>query len=255
MEHHGVILLFGDLLNEADLIMAAPRRGSELGLTEKEVAEMARLARSRTEPASRVARARMLLAYRETPSPEHGSWLNLVGPGLGAHCIPIDPFYLTWKAHEYGIVTRFTEFASEINTRMPHRVSSRIAEVFDRKACVSLSRASVLILGICYKKNIDEMRESPALMLLELLEARGAYVEFCGPHIPVIPEKREHGHLGRRRAVDCSRVTIAKFDDALLATDHDAFDYNDLVTHAKLIVGIRNACGVRGPTDEKIVKA
>ena len=110
-------------------------------------------------------------------------------------------------------------------------------------------------MGISYKKYIDEMRESPSLMLLELLEARGAHVEFCDPHIPVIPETREHGHLARPRAVDCSRETIAKFDVALIATDHDAVVYNDLVTHAKLIIGTRNACGVRGPTDEKIVKA
>ncbi|MGH6798214.1 MAG: nucleotide sugar dehydrogenase [Roseiarcus sp.] len=177
------------------------------------------------------------------------------GPGLGGHCIPIDPFYLTWKAHEYGIATRFIELAGEINTRMPYHIVSRVAETLDRKAGVSLSRASVLILGITYKKNIDDMRESPSLTLIQLLEARGARVEFYDPYIPVIPETREHGHLTRRRSVDWSRETLAKFDVALIATDHDAFDYNDLVTHAKLIVDTRNACGARGLTGEKIVKA
>jgi UDP-N-acetyl-D-glucosamine dehydrogenase len=177
------------------------------------------------------------------------------GPGLGGHCIPIDPFYLTWKAHEYGIATRFIELAGEINTRMPHHIVSRVAEALDRKAGVSLSRASILILGISYKRNIDDMRESPSLTLIELLEARGARVEFYDPHIPVIPETREHGHLTRRRSVDWSREMLAKFDVALIATDHDAFDYNDVVTHAKLIVDTRNACGARGLTGENIVKA
>jgi UDP-N-acetyl-D-glucosamine dehydrogenase len=177
------------------------------------------------------------------------------GPGLGGHCIPIDPFYLTWKAHEYGIATRFIELAGEINTRMPHHVVSRVADVLDRKAGVPLSRASVLILGISYKKNIDDTRESPSLILLELLEARGAHVEFCDPHVPEIPKTREHWQLAHRRSVDWSRESIEKFDIVLIATDHDAFDYNDLVTHAKLIVDTRNACGARGLRGERIVKA
>lgn len=177
------------------------------------------------------------------------------GPGLGGHCIPIDPFYLTWKAHEYGIATRFIELAGEINTRMPHHIVSRIAEVLDRRAGLSLSRARVLVLGISYKKNIDDMRESPSLTLIELLEARGARVEFCDPHIPMIPETREHGQLTGRRSVEWSRDTLANFDLVVIATDHDAFDYNDLVTHAKLVVDTRNACGERGLLGKTIVKA
>jgi UDP-N-acetyl-D-glucosamine dehydrogenase len=177
------------------------------------------------------------------------------GPGLGGHCIPIDPFYLTWKAHEYGLVTRFIELAGEINTRMPYHIVSRVAEALDRKAGVPLSRASVLILGISYKKNIDDMRESPSLILLELLEARGAHVEFCDPHIPVIPVTREHANLAHRRTFDWDSEMIARFDVVLIATDHDAFDYCDLVTYAKLIVDTRNACGLRGLMGDKIVKA
>jgi UDP-N-acetyl-D-glucosamine dehydrogenase len=177
------------------------------------------------------------------------------GPGLGGHCIPIDPFYLTWKAHEYGVVTRFIELAGEINTRMPHHVVSRVAEALDRKAGVALSRASVLVLGIAYKKNIDDMRESPSLTLIELLEARGARVAFQDPLIPVIPPTREHAHLTGRKSVVWSSDELAKYDAVLISTDHDAFDYRALARHAKLIVDTRNACGARGLTSEKIVKA
>jgi UDP-N-acetyl-D-glucosamine dehydrogenase len=177
------------------------------------------------------------------------------GPGLGGHCIPIDPFYLTWKAHEYGIATRFIELAGEINTRMPHHVVARVAEVLDRRAGLALSRACILVLGITYKKNIDDMRESPALTLIDILEARGARVEFCDPHIPVIPETREHGHLAGRRSIEWDPETFAKFDLVLIATDHDAFEYRDLAAHAKLIVDTRNACCTRGLAGKHIVKA
>jgi UDP-N-acetyl-D-glucosamine dehydrogenase len=177
------------------------------------------------------------------------------GPGLGGHCIPIDPFYLTWKAHEYGIATRFIELAGEINTRMPHHIVSRIGEVLDLRAGLSLSRARILVLGISYKKNIDDMRESPALVLIELLEARGAHVEFSDPHIPVIPETREHGQLSGRRSVAWRRETLTDYDLVLIATDHDAFDYNAIVTHARFIVDTRNACGERGLFGSNILKA
>lgn len=177
------------------------------------------------------------------------------GPGLGGHCIPIDPFYLTWKAHEYGIATRFIELAGEINTRMPHHVVSRVAESLDRKLGISMSRASVLVLGLAYKKNIDDMRESPSLTLIELIEARGSRVEFYDPHIPIIPPTREHAHLTGRRSVDWSNEALAKYDVILISTDHDAIDYQGLVMNAKLVVDTRNACGARGLTGEKIVKA
>jgi UDP-N-acetyl-D-glucosamine dehydrogenase len=177
------------------------------------------------------------------------------GPGLGGHCIPIDPFYLTWKAHEYGISTRFIELAGEINTRMPHHVVARLAEALDRQAGVSLSRAKVLIIGVAYKKNVDDMRESPSLVLTELLEARGAEVEFYDPLIPVIPPTREHANLTGRRSIEWSEADIAEFDAVLISTDHDAVDYAALVRNSRLIVDTRNACGKRGHVEAKIVKA
>lgn len=177
------------------------------------------------------------------------------GPGLGGHCIPIDPFYLTWKAHEYGISTRFIELAGEINTRMPHHVVTRLAEALDRRSSVSLSRARVLVIGVAYKKNIDDMRESPSLILIELLEARGAKVEFYDPLIPVIPPTREHANLAGRKSIEWSRDAIGEFDAVLIATDHDAVDYTTLVDSASLVVDTRNACGRRGLSAEKVVKA
>lgn len=177
------------------------------------------------------------------------------GPGLGGHCIPIDPFYLTWKAHEFGISTRFIELAGEINTRMPHHVVSRLAEALDRHAGVSLSRARVLIVGVAYKKNIDDMRESPSLVLIELLEARGATVEFYDPLIPVIPPTREHANLTGRRSIEWSEAAVNEYDAVLISTDHDAVDYMALVEHARLIVDTRNACGKRALTEAKIIKA
>ena len=115
------------------------------------------------------------------------------GPGLGGHCIPIDPFYLTWKAREYDIATRFIELAGEINTEMPYHVVNRLAEAVDRSAGRGLNGARILILGVAYKKNVDDMRESPALKLMALLERRGAVVDYHDPFIPVLPPTREHG--------------------------------------------------------------
>ena len=177
------------------------------------------------------------------------------GPGLGGHCIPIDPFYLTWKAHEFEIGTRFIELAGEINTRMPYHVVSRVAEALDRASGVALSRASILVLGIAYKKNIDDMRESPSLKLIELLEARGAKVEFCDPHIPVIPSTREHAELSGRKSVAWSTKALASADVVLIATDHEAFDFAELATAARLVVDTRNACGSRGIKGGHIIKA
>lgn len=159
------------------------------------------------------------------------------GPGLGGHCIPIDPFYLTWKARQHGIETRFIELAGEINTDMPRYVVSRLeaALVEDGR---KLKGADILLLGMAYKKNIDDMRESPALVLLELLEAAGAKVAFHDPHVPVIPMTREHSALAGRRSVDVDKAATA--DAVLIVTDHDAVDYKALADAAKLIVDTRN---------------
>lgn len=177
------------------------------------------------------------------------------GPGLGGHCIPIDPFYLTWKAREYDIATRFIELAGEINSRMPYRVVNRLAELLDSKGHRNLSDAKILILGIAYKKNIDDMRESPALKLIELIEKRGAHVEFHDPFIPVIPPTREHAELTGRVSVAVDGPSLAGFDAVLIATDHDDVDYAAIVGNSKLVVDTRNACARNGCMAPHVFKA
>lgn len=158
------------------------------------------------------------------------------GPGLGGHCIPIDPFYLTWKAREYGLNTRFIELAGEVNSGMPAWVFAKVADALnDHGKAVNGSR--VLVLGIAYKKNVDDMRESPAVHLMEMLRAKGAEVAYADPHVPVFPKLREHQFDLKSEPINAE--TLAAFDCVLLATDHDAFDYNEIVSHSRLIVDSR----------------
>jgi UDP-N-acetyl-D-glucosamine dehydrogenase len=177
------------------------------------------------------------------------------GPGLGGHCIPIDPFYLTWKAREFDISTRFIELAGEINTRMPYRVVDRVAEVLDKRVGRGLASARILILGLAYKKNVDDIRESPSFKLIELMEARGAEVDYYDPYVPVIPVTREHAPLAGRKSVDLTPRTIASYDAVLISTDHDEVDYRLVVEHAKVTVDTRNACAKAGVVSDKVVKA
>ncbi|HEV2560406.1 MAG TPA: nucleotide sugar dehydrogenase [Microvirga sp.] len=177
------------------------------------------------------------------------------GPGLGGHCIPIDPFYLSWKAREYDITARFIELAGEVNTRMPHHVVERLAETLDRRAGKGLTGSRVLILGLAYKKNIDDLRESPSLKLIELIESRGAHVDYCDPFFPEVPNTREHSALAGRRSVNFDAETIATYDAALIATDHDIFDYKLLVEHARLVIDTRNACSRAGAEGSNVIKA
>lgn len=177
------------------------------------------------------------------------------GPGLGGHCIPIDPFYLTWKAREYDITTRFIELAGQINSGMPYVVVNRLAEFLDLHLKRSLSAARVLVLGIAYKKNIDDMRESPSLKLIELIEKRGAHVEFHDPHIPVIQPTREHPELAGRKSIPLTADTLTDFDAVLIATDHDDVDYKFLAEHSKLVVDTRNACARAGVNARNVFKA
>jgi UDP-N-acetyl-D-glucosamine dehydrogenase len=177
------------------------------------------------------------------------------GPGLGGHCIPIDPFYLSWRAREFGIVTRFIELAGEINTAMPQHVVNRLAEALDRRSGRGLKGASILIIGAAYKKNIDDMRESPALVLMELLARRDAVVRYHDPLVPVIPPTREHAALAGMMSVPLQAETIAEADAVLIATDHDAIDYAMIATSAALVVDTRNAMASRGLTGDHIVKA
>ncbi len=166
------------------------------------------------------------------------------GPGLGGHCIPIDPFYLTWKARQHGVETRFIELAGEINTNMPNYVVQRLEEGL-AKQDKKLAGAEILLIGIAYKKNIDDTRESPALVLIEILEQAGAQVAFHDPHVPEIPMTREHSELAGRCSVNIERA--ATTDAVLIVTDHDAVDYEELASRAKLIVDTRNAMvGING---------
>ena len=162
------------------------------------------------------------------------------GPGLGGHCIPIDPFYLTWKAKELGLATRFIELAGEINTAMPEHVVQRAAEALDRQRGKGLNGARVLILGVAYKKNVDDMRESPALVIWASLAARGAEVTYHDPHVAVIPPSRRHGRLAGAHSVplDAERLRVA--DLVLVTTDHDAVDYALVAAEARLVVDTRN---------------
>lgn len=177
------------------------------------------------------------------------------GPGLGGHCIPIDPFYLTWKAREYDISTRFIELAGEINTAMPRRVVGRLAEALDRRFGRGLSGARVLVVGVAYKKNVDDTRESASLKLIELLEERGAVTDFHDPHVPEIAMTREHAALAGRRSAPLTDEAVGRYDAVLIATDHDAVDYRALAGAARLVVDTRNACARAGADMAKVVKA
>jgi UDP-N-acetyl-D-glucosamine dehydrogenase len=172
------------------------------------------------------------------------------GPGLGGHCIPIDPFYLTWKAREYDISTRFIELAGEINTAMPNYVLGKLQNALN-EAGRSVKGARVLILGLAYKKNVGDMRESPSLRLFDLLRERGAKVDYHDPFIPVIPSSREYGHLEGIASRELGEETIAGYDAVLVATDHDGIDYAMVARRARLVVDTRNVC----PDGEGVVKA
>lgn len=158
------------------------------------------------------------------------------GPGLGGHCIPIDPFYLTWKAREYGVHTRFIELAGEVNSAMPDYVMTKLAAALNERR-KPVKGSKVLVLGIAYKKNVDDMRESPSVILMEKLRDAGAEIAYSDPHIAKFPEMREHSFA--LTSVDLDPECIASYDCVLLATDHDAFDYTMIGDHAALIVDAR----------------
>lgn len=177
------------------------------------------------------------------------------GPGLGGHCIPIDPFYLTWKAREYDITPRFIELAGQINTGMPYLVVDRLAELVDIRLRKHFSGARILLLGVAYKRNIEDTRESPALKLIELIEKRGAEVAYHDPHVPVIRPTREHPGLTGRESVPLTQEALSRFDAVLIATDHDDVDYDLVVRHSRLIVDTRNVCARRKVSADHVFKA
>ena len=162
------------------------------------------------------------------------------GPGLGGHCIPIDPFYLTWKAREFGKNTRFIELAGEINTAMPEHVVQRAAEALNAQK-KPIMGSKVLILGLAYKPDVDDERESPSYVLMNLLTARGAKVDYHDPYVPVIKPTREHSHWTGKESVSWDEGTVSKFDMVLIATNHACINYGELADWASCIVDTRNA--------------
>jgi UDP-N-acetyl-D-glucosamine dehydrogenase len=177
------------------------------------------------------------------------------GPGLGGHCIPIDPFYLTWKAREYEISTRFVELAGQINIAMPDYVIDVLAQALDRCCAMGLSGADVLVVGVSYKKNVDDLRESPSLRLIEKLEARGAKAAYFDPYIPKITMTREHAALSGRESVAWDLEAFQHYHVVLIATDHDGIDYRGLAQNCRLIIDTPNACANAGADLTNVVAA
>ncbi|WP_313220995.1 UDP-N-acetyl-D-glucosamine 6-dehydrogenase [Stutzerimonas nitrititolerans] len=171
------------------------------------------------------------------------------GPGLGGHCIPIDPFYLTWKAREYGLHTRFIELSGEVNRAMPEYVLNKLMDGLNDSG-KALKGSRILVLGIAYKKNVDDMRESPSVEIMELIAAKGGIVAYSDPHVPVFPKMREHHFELGSEALTAEN--IARFDAVILATDHDKFNYELVKQHAKLIVDSRGKYRAPAP---HIIKA
>jgi len=176
------------------------------------------------------------------------------GPGLGGHCIPIDPFYLTWKAREYGQNTKFIELAGEVNTAMPLHVVNRTADALNtHKKPVNGSR--ILILGLAYKPNVDDDRESPSYVLLDLFKARGADMSYYDPYVPVIRPTREHPHWAGTRSVSWNRETVSGFDAVVIATNHKEVNYQELADWAPCIIDTRNAMATLKTAPGQVVKA
>lgn len=171
------------------------------------------------------------------------------GPGLGGHCIPIDPYYLTWKAREYGIHTRFIELAGEVNSSMPEWVVNKVAQALNERSR-SIKGSRILILGIAYKKNVDDMRESPSVELMHLLTGKGALIEYADPHVPVFPRMRNY-HFDMH-SIELNAKSLSGFECVIVATNHDAFDYELIKKHSALIVDTR---GVYQEKANHIVKA
>ena len=174
------------------------------------------------------------------------------GPGLGGHCIPIDPFYLTWRARQFGMPTKFIELAGEINTAMPHYVVARTLEAMNERK-KSLKGSKVLVLGLAYKKDIDDVRESPSIELIEILKEKGAKVDYNDPYIPHTHKMREHNLKMRSKPLNAKM--LKGYDIVLISTDHSCYDYNMIVKNSKMVVDSRNATANVKSGRKKIVKA
>ncbi|KAA0972665.1 nucleotide sugar dehydrogenase [Aureimonas fodinaquatilis] len=179
------------------------------------------------------------------------------GPGIGGHCIPIDPFYLTWKAREYGVSTRFIELAGQINSHMPDYVVQRTADAMNDRLARSVRNSRILVVGIAYKKNVDDMRESPALPLIERFQEKGALVSYYDPYVAQVMPMREHAALADMKSIEWNEDVLASFDVAVIATDHSDVDYLPLLKTVDLVVDTRNALSgeQRAAFADRIVRA
>ena len=173
------------------------------------------------------------------------------GPGLGGHCIPVDPYYLSWKAREYDFATRFIELAGEINTEMPYHVVNAVAAALNERQ-KSIKGSKILMLGVAYKKDVDDLRESPSLKLLELLTERGAEIDYNDPYFAAL-HKMRHYDFSHKRSVDLTPANLAKYDCVLIATDHSSYDYSSIVEQSALVVDTRNATRKVEKGREKVV--
>jgi UDP-N-acetyl-D-glucosamine dehydrogenase len=174
------------------------------------------------------------------------------GPGLGGHCIPIDPFYLTWKAREFEFHTKFIELAGEVNTQMPYYVVQRAMEALNKHK-KTLNGAKVLCLGAAYKKDIDDMRESPSLRVISLLKEKGAEVYYHDPYVPKL--EKGHGFQHEMASVPLCLETLDQYDAVVILTDHSCIDYAAVVQKAQCVIDTRNATKLVGPGREKVTKA
>jgi UDP-N-acetyl-D-glucosamine dehydrogenase len=172
------------------------------------------------------------------------------GPGLGGHCIPIDPFYLSWKAKQFGVSTRFIELAGEVNVSMPKYVMGKISFALDQSE-KDIAKCRILLLGLAYKKNVDDDRESVTFEIMEMLEQKGAEVEYNDPYIPTIKPRREYKQFIGKQSI--SLEMLNSYDLTVILTDHSAYDYANIVKKSNLVVDTRNACG--NIKSDKIIKA
>jgi UDP-N-acetyl-D-glucosamine dehydrogenase len=175
------------------------------------------------------------------------------GPGLGGHCIPIDPFYLSWKAKEYDFATRFIQLAGEVNSAIPHYVVDRLTSALNDKG-KSVKGSEILILGVAYKKDVDDVRESPALEIMEILQDKGAQLHYHDPYIPKLHKMRKHD-FSYMSSTPLTESTLSSFDAVLIATDHSGIDYQWIVQNAQVVVDSRNATRTVQKNRDKIIKA
>ncbi len=175
------------------------------------------------------------------------------GPGLGGHCIPLDPFYLSWRAKEFQFATRFIELAGQLNVQMPYYVLGRLEDAF-RKLNKTIAGTTILVLGLAYKKDIDDSRESPSFKVIELLESKGATVRAHDPFLPKIPTTRHYKHL-KAKTVELTEKSLKESDAVVIVTDHSSYDYAWIVKNSSLVIDTRNACKDVKTGVEKIVKA